>query len=88
MTQVSVEISLYPLRDDFIPPIASFIERLNQYEELTVETNCMSTQVFGDYATTLQILSEEMQKTHAQYPKATFAMKVLNGNLLTGSPTD
>ncbi len=88
MSQVSVEISLYPLTDDFIPPIADFIKRLNQYPELTVETNKMSTQVFGDYTKTLEILSHEMQKTHAQTPKASFAMKVLNGNLLTESPTD
>ncbi|MFK7957992.1 MAG: YkoF family thiamine/hydroxymethylpyrimidine-binding protein [Lysobacterales bacterium] len=88
MNQVSIEISLYPLRDDFIPPIAQFIERLNGYQELTVQTNCMSTQVFGEYARTLEIVSAEMRKTHAEYPKATFAMKVLNGNLLTQSPTD
>ncbi len=88
MNQVSVEISLYPLRDDFIAPIAQFIERLNTYQELTVKTNCMSTQVFGEYARTLQILAEEMGKTHQEFPKACFAMKVLNGNLLTQSPTD
>lgn len=86
MSQVSVEISLYPLADEFIPPISDFIDRLNGYAELTVRTNCMSTQVFGDYARTLEIIAVEMAKTHASVPKASFIMKVLNGNLLTGSP--
>ncbi|MEM7707946.1 MAG: hypothetical protein AAF358_20515 [Pseudomonadota bacterium] len=88
MSQVSVEISLYPLTEQFVTPIADFIDRLNQYPELTVQTNCMSTQVFGPYGRTLEILAAEMQKTHADVPKASFVMKVLNGNLLTGSPTD
>lgn len=88
MNQVSIEISLYPLRDNFIPPISDFIHRLNQHPEITVETNRMSTQVFGDYLPTLQIVSQEMHKTHQQYPKASFAMKVLGGNLLTDNPAD
>ena len=27
--KIGVEISLYPLRDEFIPPIRDFIDRLN-----------------------------------------------------------
>ncbi len=88
MSQVSVEITLYPLTDRFVPPIADFIDRLNQYPELTVQTNCMSTQVFGDYARTLEILAAEMRKTHSAVPKASFVIKVLNGNVLTGPAAD
>ena len=79
--QVSIEISLYPLRDDYIPPIQSFIERLQSYAELKVIGNTMSTQVYGDYETALRIVNAEMQRTHQQYPKAAFVMKVLNGDL-------
>ena len=79
--QVSIEISLYPLRDDYIPPIQSFIERLQSYTELKVIGNTMSTQVYGDYETALRIVNAEMQRTHQQFPKAAFVMKVLNGDL-------
>lgn len=82
---VSVEISLYPLADEYLPPIRSFIERLNTYAELEVHTNTMSTQVFGNYQEVLTILAAEMQRTHEETPKAAFAMKVLGGDL---SPAD
>ena len=79
--QVSVEISLYPLDQNYIPPIQEFIDRLNTYTELKVVENTMSTQVYGEYAKVLEILNSEMQRTHQHTPKAAFVMKVLNGDL-------
>lgn len=84
-SQASVELSLYPLREQFVAPIAEFIDRLNSHPQLTVRTNPMSTQVFGDYAEVLRIVAEEMQRTHEQVPKAVFVMKVIAGNLLQPS---
>lgn len=78
---VSVEITLYPLDQNYIPPIQGFIDRLNAYKELKVIGNTMSTQVFGDYSRVFEILNKEMQRTHSNTPKAAFVMKVLNGDL-------
>ena len=79
--KVSVEISLYPLADDYIPPIKRFIERLNGYSTLRVITTTMSTQVFGEYGTVMQVLGEEMQTLHREVPKASFVLKVLGSDL-------
>ncbi|MCX7552505.1 YkoF family thiamine/hydroxymethylpyrimidine-binding protein [Marinicella sp. S1101] len=79
--QVSLEITLYPLDQNYIPPIQDFIDRLNAYDELKVIGNTMSTQVFGDYSRVFEILNKEMQRTHSNTPKAAFVMKVLNGDL-------
>ncbi len=79
--QVSVEISLYPLDSNYIPPIQDFIDRLNTYSELKVVENTMSTQVYGDYSEVLGIVNKEMQRTHRENPKAAFVIKVLNGDL-------
>ncbi|MCB1581485.1 MAG: YkoF family thiamine/hydroxymethylpyrimidine-binding protein [Marinicella sp.] len=79
--KVSVEISLYPLDQNYIPPIQAFIDRLNSYAELKVVENTMSTQVYGEYQQVLSIINKEMQRTHEQSPKAAFVMKVLNGDL-------
>lgn len=79
--KVSVEISLYPLDQNYIPPIQEFIDRLNGYDELKVIGNTMSTQVYGDYAKVFEILHTEMQRTHQHTPKAAFVMKVLQGDL-------
>ncbi len=78
---VSVELSLYPLTEAYLPPIQGFIERLKAHPSLKVIGNTMSTQVYGDYADVLRIVSEEMQATHQHTPKAAFMMKILNGDL-------
>lgn len=72
---------MYPLATDYIPPIKTFIERLQAYEELTVVGNTMSTQVYGDYSRVFDILHDELQRAHRETPKAAFVMKVLNGDL-------
>ena len=76
--QVAVDISLYPLDADFIPPINDVIERLNGYPDLQVVTNPMSTQVRGEYADVMAALTREIGKTFEQVPKAVFAIRILN----------
>jgi uncharacterized protein YqgV (UPF0045/DUF77 family) len=78
---IGVEISLYPLRADFVPAIHDFLERLNRAAELRVVTNSMSTQVFGPYDTVMQVLREELRTSFealdSAQGKAVFVMKVL-----------
>jgi uncharacterized protein YqgV (UPF0045/DUF77 family) len=74
---VAVELSLYPLRDDFIPPIAGLIERLNAHPGLRVETNSMSTQVIGEYQHVMHTLTVEIERTFVSLPKAVVVLKVL-----------
>ena len=76
---VAVEMSLYPLADDFIPLIQDFIERINRYEGLQVLTNSMSTQVSGEYPAVMAALQAEMAVTFAGPQRAVFVMKVLGG---------
>jgi uncharacterized protein YqgV (UPF0045/DUF77 family) len=74
---IGVEISLYPLHREFIPPIQDFIDRLNADQRLRVVTNSMSTQVFGDYDLVMQRLVRELRVTLEGNDKAVFVMKVL-----------
>jgi uncharacterized protein YqgV (UPF0045/DUF77 family) len=57
---IAVEISLYPLNEDYIPPIQDFIDRLNRHAGLKITTNHLSTQVFGDQRRIFEVLREEM----------------------------
>jgi uncharacterized protein YqgV (UPF0045/DUF77 family) len=75
--QIGVEISLYPLDRDFIPPIQAFIDRLNADGRFKVVTNSMSTQIFGEYDELLAFLVREMRPTFERDGKAIFVMKVL-----------
>jgi uncharacterized protein YqgV (UPF0045/DUF77 family) len=74
---IGVEISLYPLDAQFIPPIQDFIDRLNLRPRLKVVTNSMSTQVFGDYEDIFGALAREIRTTFENNAKAVFVMKVL-----------
>ena len=76
--QVMVELSLYPLVNDYVGPIKAFIERLNSYSNLTVITCSTSTQVHGDYTEVIQVLGAEMQRTHEEVGQAVFVAKFLN----------
>jgi uncharacterized protein YqgV (UPF0045/DUF77 family) len=79
--KVSVEISHYPLHtQDFIEPIRTFIDRLNTHPELVVQTNGMSTQVFGEYKEVMKVLTAEIGQSFAN-PYSVFVMKVVNVDL-------
>ncbi len=76
--QVAVDISLYPLDEDFIPPIKDVIERLKSHEGIEIETNRMSTQVRGDFDAVMPILSSEISTTFENIPHAIFTIKIIN----------
>jgi len=76
--KVAVDISLYPLDADFIPPIKNVIDRLNMHEELEVWTNAMSTQLIGEFDDVMRALKEELGTTFELLPKAVFVIKMFN----------
>jgi uncharacterized protein YqgV (UPF0045/DUF77 family) len=76
--KVAVDISLYPLAADLIPPILDVIERLKSHSQLDVVTNPMSTQIRGEYDDVMAALKEEMKTTFENLPKAVFVIKILN----------
>lgn len=80
--QVSVEISKYPLSEvDYIAAIGEFIDRINQYSSIRVTTNCMSTQIFGDYDLVMSALNMELKRSFETYGKTVFVCKFIPGDL-------
>lgn len=78
---VAVDISLYPLTENFIPPIDDVIARLRRHDGIDVVTNAMSTQLRGDYGVVMDALRQEIERTFDDVPKAVFAIKILNNPL-------
>ena len=78
---VGVEISLYPLHQQYIGPIKDFIERINAEGDLRIITNSMSTQIFGDFDKVMQRLVREVRTSLANQErnqdKAVFVLKIL-----------
>lgn len=76
--KIAVDISLYPLDADFIPPIKDVIERLHAHPGIEVETNRLSTQLRGEFDIVMPALQQEIGETFQRVPKAVFAIKILN----------
>jgi len=79
--RVAVDISLYPLNEDFIPPIDDVIGRLNNHTSIEVVTNPLSTQIIGEFDDVMHVLHKEIGTTFENLPKAVFAIKILNNPL-------
>jgi uncharacterized protein YqgV (UPF0045/DUF77 family) len=77
--RAAIEISMYPLGQDYRPAIQAFIDRLNLHPELRVVTNSLSTQIWGTLERMMAILAEEMAHSAAEGPQLVFVMKVLPG---------
>lgn len=80
--RVSVDISYYPLREEYVDPIRDFIYRMNQYHELICRTNGMSTQIFGEYDVLMPALQKEIGDSF-KLPHSVFIIKIVNGDLDT-----
>jgi len=73
--KLRVEVSLYPLKDNFIPSIDDFISRLNRYEGITVWTNDLSTHIIGDYDKVMEVFTKEMKTSFEEKVKMVFITK-------------
>jgi uncharacterized protein YqgV (UPF0045/DUF77 family) len=79
--EISIEISLYPLAETaFKKEIWSFIKKLRKVEGLTVITNGMSTQVFGEYDLAVATVMAEIKQVHQSLNAAVFICKFIGGN--------
>lgn len=79
--KLTVEISMYPFREGYEDPILWFIDRLKQYPDIERITNAMATQVSGDYAAVMAMLSREMRAAYEHWGKAVFVCKFVGGAL-------
>ena len=79
--KISVELSMYPLSEEYGTPILKFVEKLRSYEELTVITNTMSTQVFGPYELVMDVLTKEMKSAFEDENALVMVAKFVNIDL-------
>jgi len=78
---LSVEISMYPLNQEYGTPILQFIERLKSYKELEIRSNTMSTQIFGEYGMVMDVIKKEMKSTFLTEDAVVMVMKFVNKDL-------
>lgn len=76
----SIEISYYPLDQDYKDIIRRFINKIMKYDDIDIQVNGFSTQLFGEYDRLMEIVTVEMKEA-AQSRKGMFVMKVTGSDL-------
>lgn len=76
---ISVELTLTPLQNDFETPIIDFIKRLRQ-SEFTVLENPLSTQVYGEYNKLMPFLNTEIEKAFNNCEHILLNMKIVKSD--------
>ena len=75
---LSAEISMYPLAESYIPQIEGFIEKLNSYVDLTVQTFPTCTVIVGEQGSVMDALKEAMAWSHEKQGKSIFVTKFIH----------
>lgn len=75
--EICIDISLYPLKEDYRPLILAFIKQLHTYDNIRIETNSMSTQICGPYDIVFPLLQTEIKRSFEKNADQVFALKVL-----------
>jgi uncharacterized protein YqgV (UPF0045/DUF77 family) len=78
--KISVELSLYPLDNNYQDIVWGFIEQIKEHKNLEVITNGMSTQVFGDIDELMPVITQVTKNLYEQH-KAILVMKIGKGTL-------
>lgn len=79
--KLTAELSLYPLNENFVPFIREFINKLKSYNELTVQSNNVSTQISGYYDDVIRIIGVEMKRVMLEQ-RSVLVVKYLLGDKL------
>jgi len=78
---ISIEISMYPLTENYETPILQFIDQLHQHPNLKIITNTMSTQIFGKYEDVMGALTPEIRAAFLAEPTTIMVLKIINADL-------
>ena len=76
---ISVELTLTPIQDDYEPAIINFIKSLRN-SGLTVKENPLSTQIFGNYDALMPFLTEAIKRSFEDVDISVLTMKVVKTN--------
>lgn len=82
--KVSVDLSLYPLADDYVPAIIDFIHRVQAEEGVEVLRTPLSTQLYGDYDAVMRLVREALRESWERHGRAVLVAKFAAGDVRDG----
>ena len=83
--KLSAELTLTPLKDDFIPTIKSFIKSIRE-SKFTVLENPLSTQIYGDFDDLMTFLIPEIKAVFEKEDAIIIQIKLVKGDLSQYEP--
>lgn len=79
--KLSVEMSMYPLQDEYKTKIKDFLNELNaESNRVEIRTSNMSTRLFGDFDEVTSLINRAMLSSMQKYGKIVFVCKYLQGD--------
>lgn len=78
---ITVELSLYPIKDDFESHILEFIHALRSNPGLIIETTVMSTYIKGEMNEIFDVLKTELAKIYDKVETSSTVIKIINRSL-------
>ncbi len=80
--QATIEISMYPLSENYEERVLGFLDAIDQYPAIKRETNGVSTLLFGELTVLFQVLEKEIGKVFSKEEQAAmFVLKIGKGEL-------
>ncbi|WP_026754157.1 thiamine-binding protein [Sediminibacter sp. Hel_I_10] len=76
---ISVELTLTPIQDDYEPAIIQLIKKLRA-SNLKVLENPLSTQVYGDYDEVMRVLTVEIKEAFELIERGLLYMKIVKSD--------
>tara|TARA_B100000780_G_scaffold109775_3_gene76769 strand:+ start:984 stop:1244 length:261 start_codon:yes stop_codon:yes gene_type:complete len=76
---ISVELTLTPLKDDYETVIKDFIKSLRKSEFKIIETP-LSTQIYGDYKKLMSFLNDSIYNTFLNSESIIMNMKIIKSD--------
>ena len=86
--RITAEISLYPLRDDYIPAVQAFIHVIQDMAGLEVRVNQMSTQITGELGDVCRAVETALARSFESGGSQALVAKFLNADLPLDEPPD
>ncbi|MFT4535251.1 MAG: hypothetical protein ACJA1A_000523 [Saprospiraceae bacterium] len=79
--KITVEMSLYPLSEDYTEHIIKFIKSMKSYATLLVRTTAMSTYISGEYKDVMNMLNIELEQLYQNVPDSCTVFKIIPKDL-------
>ena len=77
--KISIELTLAPLKNNYVPTIKSFIKKLRKLN-VTIKETPLSTQIYGEYDEIMNIIIPVIRKTFEHEDAVMLHIKMIKGD--------